>query len=116
MVLEYSFINIIFRRLFAMKKLLVLAMSAMILACGSVSASALESPSVDTHPSEGENNKPNNGGSSNSGTSTGNPSTGNPSAGKSPVTGVSATYAVYAALAALTCGGVAVIAKKKISE
>lgn len=94
-----------------MKKLLVLAMSAMILACGSVSASALESPSVDTHPSEGENNKPNNGGSSNSGTSTG-----NPSAGKSPVTGVSATYAVYAALAALTCGGVAVIAKKKISE
>ena len=94
-----------------MKKLLVLAMSAMILACGSVSASALESPSVDTHPSEGENNKPNNGGSSNSGTSTGNPST-----GKSPVTGVSTTYAVYAALAALTCGGVAVIAKKKISE
>ena len=94
-----------------MKKLLVLAMSAMILACGSVSASALESPSVDTHPSEGENNKPNNGGSSNGGSSTG-----NPSSGKSPVTGVSTAYAVCAAFAALTCGGVAVIAKKKISE
>ena len=104
-----------------MKKLLVLAMSAMILACGSVSASALESPSVDTHPSEGENNKPNNGGSSNGGSSNGGSSnggssTGNPSSGKSPVTGVSTAYAVCAAFAALTCGGVAVIAKKKISE
>ncbi len=75
-----------------MKKLLVLAMSAMILACGSVSASALESPSVDAQPVVGT------------------------TTGKSPVTGVSATYAVCAALAALTCGGVAVIAKKKISE
>lgn len=101
-----------------MKKLLVLAMSAMILACGSVSASALESPSidVDTHPSEGENSKPNNGGSSNGGSSNGGSSTGNPSSGKSPVTGVSTAYAVCAAFAALTCGGVAVIAKKKISE
>ena len=76
-----------------MKKLLVLAMSAMILACGSVSASALSSPSVDTQPVVGDT-----------------------STGKSPATGVSTTYAVCAALAALTCGGVAVIAKKKISE
>ena len=87
-----------------MKKLLVLAISAMILACGSVSASALNSPSLDADSV---------GGSSNNNNTTVN---GNTSAGKAPSTGVSTTYAVCAALAALTCGGVAVIAKKRISE
>lgn len=90
-----------------MKKLLVLAISAMILACGSVSASALKSPSVDADSV---------GGSSNSNSNSNASVNGNASAGKSPATGVSTTYAVYAALAALTCGGVAVIAKKRISE
>lgn len=92
-----------------MKKLLVLAISAMILACGSVSASALKSPSVDADSVGGSSNSNSN---SNSNATVG----GNASAGKSPVTGVSTTYAVCAAFAALTCGGVAVIAKKRISE
>lgn len=77
-----------------MKKLLVLALSTMILACGSVSVSALSSPTLEYDSSVNYDAK----------------------IGKSPTTGISTTYAVYAALAALTCGGVAAIAKKKISE
>ena len=78
-----------------MKKLLVLALSAMILACGSVSASALSSPTLEYDSSvDCDATK----------------------VGKSPSTGVSTTYAIYAALVALTCGGVVAIAKKKISE
>lgn len=92
-----------------MKKLLVLALSVMLLACGTVSASALPSPGLkpDEYP---DNDRPNFGGQIN----TGKP--GDTNTGKSPSTGVSGAYAVYAALAALTCGGVAVIAKKKVSE
>ena len=78
-----------------MKKILVLALSAMILACGSVSASALASPSLDCNGGKFD-------------TTCGK--------GSSPSTGVSSKYAIYAALAALTCGGVAAIAKKKIKE
>lgn len=81
-----------------MKKLLVLALSIMIIACGSLSASALKSPTLDGDPNcnkfDYDSSK----------------------CGKSPGTGVSSAYAIYAAIAALTCGGVAVIAKKKISE
>lgn len=78
-----------------MKKLLVLALSTMILACGSVSVSALSSPTLEYDNSVNYSDA---------------------KIGKSPTTGISTTYAVYAALAALTCGGVAAIAKKKISE
>jgi hypothetical protein len=103
-----------------MKKLLALALSVMILACGTVSAMALPSPDLKpdeqpdndrpNHNDRPNNNRPNFGGQIN----TGKP--GDINTGKSPSTGVSSAYAIYAALVALTCGGVAVIAKKKVSE
>lgn len=93
-----------------MKKLLVLTLSAMILACGSVSASALVSPGLDDG-SQGDNGQPTDATSATSPTSS-------TQGGKvtSPSTGVSGKSAIFVALAALTCGGVAAIAKKKISE
>lgn len=96
-----------------MKKLLVLTLSAMILACGSVSASALVSPGLDDG-SQGDNGQPTDATSATSVTSP----TSSTQGGKvtSPSTGVSGKSAIFVALAALTCGGVAAIAKKKISE
>ncbi len=75
-----------------MKKLVVIAVTATVLACSTVSASALKSPCYTYKTST---------------TTTGK---------CSPCTGVSADSAVYATLAALACGGLAVVAKKKISD
>ncbi|MEE0060514.1 MAG: hypothetical protein UE295_06780 [Acutalibacteraceae bacterium] len=74
-----------------MKKLVVIAVAVITLACGTISASALRSPSYTYRVST--------------------------TSGKcSPCTGVSTDSVAYAGLAALACGSLAVVAKKKISE
>ncbi|MEE0265958.1 MAG: hypothetical protein UD936_10070 [Acutalibacteraceae bacterium] len=73
------------------KKLVVIGVSAIVIACGTMSASALRSPCYTYKVST--------------------------TSGKcSPCTGVSADSVAYAGLAALACGSLAVVAKKKISE
>lgn len=74
-----------------MKKLVVIAVATVVLASSAISASALKSPCYTYKEC----------------TTTGK---------CSPCTGVSADSAVYAGLAALACGSLAVVAKKKISE
>ena len=74
-----------------MKKLVVIAVAVITLACGTISASALRSPCYTYRVST--------------------------TSGKcSPCTGVSTDSVAYAGLAALACGSLAVVAKKKISE
>ncbi len=74
-----------------MKKLVVIAVAAVVLACGTLSASALKSPCFTYTVCT--------------------------TSGKcSPCTGVSTDSVAYAGLVALACGSLAVVAKKKISE
>lgn len=87
-----------------MKKLVVLVLSVLILAFGSVSASAYDSPIL--HDTDTENVSSSNSSSNNSSSAT----------ATSPKTGASGMYAVLMAAAAFAFGGVAFSAKKKLEK
>lgn len=95
-----------------MKKLLVSMIAVAMLAFGTVSASAVVSPSVggeDNTPKATSPSANNNNNNSNNNSSSNNSTT-------SPKTGVSGTYAIFAALSVIACGGVATVAKRKLSK
>lgn len=95
-----------------MRKLLVSMIAVALLAFGTVSASAVVSPSVggdDGTPGATTPTTSTSGGSNSGSNNSTNTTT-------SPKTGVSGTYAIFAALSVLACGGVATVAKKKLSK
>lgn len=97
-----------------MKKLAVTMVTIAMLAVGCISASAVESPAVPENVA-GED-ATNNG---NNASANANTNANDINAGKSTTsakTGVSGSYAIFAALGVIACGGVATIAKRKVSE
>lgn len=99
-----------------MKKLAVTMVTIAMLAVGCISASAVESPEVSGNVTDNDaNNKTNTSTNANSNNSNANDT----NAGKSTTsakTGVSGSYAIFAALGVIACGGVATVAKKKVNE
>ncbi|MEE0929387.1 MAG: hypothetical protein UIM53_00135 [Acutalibacteraceae bacterium] len=102
-----------------MKKLAVTMVTIAMLAVGCISASAVESPEVPGNVA-GDSDVNNN--TNNSTSNSNNNDANNVNAGKtttsttSAKTGVSGSYAIFAALGVIACGGVATVAKRKVSE
>lgn len=102
-----------------MKKLAVTMVTIAMLAVGCISASAVESPEVPGNVA-GDSDVNNN--TNNSTSNSNNNDANNFNAGKtttsttSAKTGVSGSYAIFAALGVIACGGVATVAKRKVSE
>ncbi len=82
-----------------MKRLFVVMSAVMIIAFSAISASAVDSPSL--KPTENPTSATQGSNGSNV---------------TSPKTGVSSSYAIFAAFAVLACGGVATVAKKKLCK
>ncbi|MEE1056507.1 MAG: hypothetical protein UH239_04575 [Acutalibacteraceae bacterium] len=99
-----------------MKKLAVTMVTIAMLAVGCISASAVESPEV---PGNVAGDDVNNNTNTNANTNSNNANANDTNAGKSTTsakTGVSGSYAIFAALGVIACGGVATVAKKKVNE
>ena len=106
-----------------MKKLAVTMVTIAMLAVGCISASAVESPEVPGNVAgDSDVNNNTNNSTNNSTSNSNNNDANNVNAGKtttsttSAKTGVSGSYAIFAALGVIACGGVATVAKRKVSE
>lgn len=102
-----------------MKKLSVVLAALMIMVFSAVSAGAVDSPSPSDIGGESSatSSDANSSGSGSSGAgSSGAGSSSNSGTSTSPKTGLSSASLILAGLSALACGGVAVTAKKRITE